>query len=125
MRIESKTVREDAHVYINFGWQHTEDVRKGSGPRKHTEHVLVRDLDMPNYDEIKELENEYLTLKSQIQRYEPIDPTIGFLLFVLLMFPFFIYYGFKKKQKEEINDHNTKIKIKMAHILKSAKELIK
>lgn len=124
MNIETKTVRGDFSEYLFFGWKHTEEIR--SERRHHyTEHVLARDLDMPNHKLISALEAKYFRLKSNMQTYHPITETPeSFLLLLLFVFPFLIYWIFKANQKEKIQKNNDDLKLQMNNVLKEVRTLI-
>lgn len=124
MNIETKTTREDTSEYEKFGWKHTEDTRRRTGPVHHIEHILARDKDMKNYRSIKTLEDKYFALKEQKQTYKPIDGGTCFMLFLLLLIPGFIYISYKTKQKENIEYQNKCIQVKMDAILKEVKPLL-
>ena len=124
MNIETKSVRGDVTDYIYFGWKHTEDTRVRGGRAGHTEHILARDKDMPNYSLIKALETKYFALKSSIKSYTPIDGGTCFLLFLALFLPGVIYVAYKSIQKSKIDEHNVPIEMEMRKIITEVKELV-
>lgn len=124
MNIETKTVEYGIDEYLKFGWSHTEDRKHSSGRSYYTEHILARDKDMPNYKRIKELEDEYFGLKRQIKGYSSMDLYWCFILFLLMVFPFFIYWGYKANQKQKREEHDKNIKKKMDEVLKEVATLL-
>lgn len=124
MNIETKTVREDTTELEKFGWKHTEDTRVRSGRLIHTEHILARDKDMPNYRLIAALEAKYFSLKTQKKAYKPMDRTWGFVAFLLFVVPFILYAVIKNSQKRKIAEHNASIQKRMNDILKEVEPLL-
>ena len=124
MNIETKTVRGDTAEYEKFGWKHTEDTRVRSGRTHHTEHILARDKDMPNYRLIAALDTKSFSLKSQKKTYEPMDPLWGIVTFLLFVIPFVIYAVVKSSQKRSIAEHNANIQRQMNDILKEVAPLL-
>ena len=124
MNIETKTVVGDTAEYEKFGWEHTEDARVGNGRSHHTEHILARDKDMPNYRLIAALDTKYFSLKSQKKTYEPMDPFWGIVAFFLFVIPFVIYAAVKSSQKRSIDEHNANIQRQMNDILKEVAPLL-
>lgn len=106
-----------------FGWQDTQEVSCGSRSR-HTETILARDTNMPNYLEIKKLESEFNTCKSGLKKYEPADPLNCILFFCLLVFPLVIYLIYKSEQKEKIESNNLVLISRMNQLKTRAKELL-
>lgn len=124
MNIETKTVREDPKDYLYFGWKHTEDTRVRTGKARHTEHILARDKDMPNYKLISALEKKYFTLRSMKKSCSPIDGGLCFILFVCLIFPGIIYLIFKVAEQSRIDNYNSPLEREMREILIEVKKLI-
>ena len=124
MNIETKTVRRDVEDYVKFGWKHTEDTRVRHGRTHHTEHILARDKDMPNYRLVTALETKYFSLKSQLKIYQPMDPLWGIVAFLCFIIPFIIYFAVKSKQKSDIEAHNANIRRQMSEVLKEVAPLI-
>lgn len=124
MNIETKSVAGDISIYLKFGWKHTEDTHGRHGPHYRTRHVLARDKDNPNYRLLAALEQKYFALKGQLKTYEPMDPLISILLFLLLILPFVFYANVKLTQKQEVEAHNAKIKAQMDKVLKEAAPLL-
>lgn len=121
MNIETKTASQrDIEDYEKFGWKHTEDVRRS----RTTMHVLARDKDMPNHRLIAALEEKYFALKAKMKTYEKMSASTSFLLFLLLVVPFLLYWGFKFLQKRSINKHNEKLQVQMDAILNEVKPLL-
>jgi hypothetical protein len=124
MNIESKCVSTEVSEYLNFGWEHTEDVEKRYGRTSHTEHVLVRDKGMPNYDLLKAYEEKYFNLKSQKRVYQEAEASTVILLFFLLIIPMVIYLAYKSKQKSDIAENNLYLDKEMKKVVEEAKELL-
>lgn len=124
MNIETKTVKNDVTEYEKFGWKHTEDASRGTGPCHRTVKILARDKDMKNYQKIKALEDKYFSLKTQKRTYNPVDPSICIILFILFLIPGFIYVYYKDKQKQSIEYENKRIQSQMDLILKQVKPLL-
>ena len=112
-------------VYESFGWQYTQDVRRG----RSSYNLLARDMDMPNYPLIKALDDKYFALKAQKKVYtpiyeEPINFLVMFLLLISFVIPLVIYLLFKGRQKARIQDHNAELEREMENILKEARSLL-
>lgn len=124
MALETKLVREEVFEYLNFGWVHTEDTSVRSGRSSHTEHVLARDTNRPNYRLIVALERKYFALRSQLKTYQPMDGWLSVLLFLLFIVPFVLYLLIKQFQKTNIEEHNAEIRRQMRKVLDEVKPLV-
>ncbi len=124
MNIETKIVRKDVPDYAKFGWKQTGTTKSG-GRARHTEYVLSRDKDMPNYRLILALENKYFSLKSQLKTYSEVDIGTAIVLFLLFVLPFVIYIGFKMHQKWEVDANNSTILSKMKDVEKEVAPLLR
>lgn len=124
MNIETKSVRGDVADYLKFGWKHTDDHSVRSGRTAHTEHILARDKDMPNYRLIAALESKYFGLKASLKTYNPMDPLMGFLAFLIFIFPFIIYALVKRSQKQKIQAWNGQVRRKMNVIVAEVEPLL-
>lgn len=124
MSIETKEVRNSVSIYEKFGWKVKEEKRVGHAKHHHTVYVLVRDDDMPHYDELVSLENKYFSLKSKIQTYDPVAPVYVIITFIFFIFPLFIYLYIKHSQKKEIEEKNNQINKQMQDILLEAEKLL-
>ena len=124
MNIETKTVRDSVYEYEKFGWKHTEDTSVRHGPTHHTEHVLARDKDMPNYQLITTLEQKYFSLRSRRLAYTPMDPMWGVVTFLLFIVPFVVYACVKNSQKKRVQTYNAYIQKQMSDILAEVKTLL-
>ena len=124
MNIETKTIRGDVSDYLEFGWKHTEDKTVRHGPHHHTEHILARDKDMPNYRLISALEAKYFSLASKKRTYQPMDPLWGIVAFVCLIIPFIIYAAVKSSEKKEIERNNAALQRQMDKILEEVAPLL-
>ena len=118
MNIETKHVRGNYNDYRYFGWSFKEDVRVRHGKHHVTEHVLVRDRDIENYQYLRVQEQRYFALKAEKKYYEPIDPFICLIALLLGILPGVIYIALKSNQKANIEAHNNKIQLQMNTIIK-------
>ncbi len=123
MNIETITVRRDVADYEKFGWKQT-DTRRTGGRARRTEYILARDKDRANYRLIATLERKYFSLKAQLKTYQPIEPEIALLCFVLLVIPLFIYLGVKYHQKQEVMANNRTILEEMKKVEKEVAPLL-
>ncbi len=135
MNIETKEVHlgwsengereRNLKVYESFGWKYTQDVHRG----RSSYNLLARDMDMPSYATIKELEDKYFALKAKKKVYNPIyDEPINFLLMFLLLLlfvlPLILYLVFKAHQKARIKEHNDILEHQMEELRKQASALL-
>lgn len=109
---------------VKFGWQHTEDTQVHSGRGTTLAYVLVRDKDMPNYQKLVELEQEYLHLKLQKKTYNRIDGGWCLVAFLCFIVPGVLYVVLKSRQKRNIQKHNEEIQRQMNEVLSQAKALL-
>ena len=123
MNIETKAVTDDFRDYLNFKWEHTEDVSERHGRLHRTKHILARDKDMPNYREYLELERKYFSLKSQIKKREEVDVSTAFILFLLLIIPGVIYLIYKSNKNAQIDERNQYLRGQMSKILFDVKKI--
>ena len=135
MNIETKEVyiswsengerERNLKVYESFGWKYTQDVHRG----RSSYNLLARDMDMPSYAAIKELEDKYFALEAKKKVYNPIyDEPINFLLMFLLLLlfvlPLILYLLFKANQKARIKEHNDILEHQMEELRKQASALL-
>ncbi len=100
MNIETKQVRNDIDVYLNFGWEKNSEVVIRHAKHHHKEYVSVRYKDMPHYDKLVNLEERYFPLKKKLQNYEPIEFIYAFITFIFFVSPIFIYIAIKSNEKK-------------------------
>lgn len=117
MNVETKAVRNDVKEYEKFGWKCNEEKRAGHARHHYREYILVRDKDIPNYDQISSLERKYFSAKSQLQTYEPMDPIYGVVTFLCFIIPFVVYAVFKNNQKKKVEAHNAAVHKRMDGVL--------
>ena len=135
MNIETKEVHlgwsengereRNLKVYESFGWKYTQDVHRV----RSSYNLLARDMDMPSYAAIKELEDKYFALQAKKKVYNPIyDEPINFLLMFLLLLlfvlPLILYLAFKANQKARIKEHNDILEHQMEELRKQASALL-
>ncbi len=108
-----------------FGWQVTETKTEFAGELLIGYQVFARDKDMPNYNELLELEKEYEKTRNQMAIYDEIDPTIACILFFLLIIPGIIYICYKSNQKNTIEEQNKPYLKAMKDIVEKAKAINK
>ena len=129
MNIERKEVTGPYAEYEKFGWKvigQKEVIhhRTRGRTRKNTVYLLSRDKDMKNYSGIVQCENAYFSAKTRLKKYEPIDPLICLLTFLILVIPGIIYVAFKTYQKNKIYEFNNNIVRNLKGYEKRAKELM-
>ena len=111
---------EDIPALKKFGWRYAEEFsdlpQEISSPSK----FLARDKDMPNYELILALENKYFATKNKIVTYEPANPFIIIILFVIGLLPGVLYLLFKSNEKNEYDSYNSKLKKEMESIAQEA-----
>ena len=126
MNIETMTLggAVDARDYIYFGWQHTKDEYHRSGRSSWMSRIFARDMDMPNYKSIAELERKYFALKGQKKTYEPISVKWCFVALLCFLVPGIIYIAVKVNQKKRIREHNEQLQKQMDAVLALVKPLL-
>lgn len=112
---------EQIALMKKFGWEYTEDRRYG---RSGYHAVYARDKDMPNYRLVAALEEKYFRLDGQKKYYQPADPWICILLFVLFIIPLVFYLWFKSDQKQKYADFNAGLERQKNEILKEVSTLV-
>ncbi|MDE7163822.1 MAG: hypothetical protein K2O04_00140 [Clostridiales bacterium] len=132
MNIETKVVEAYSYSsfdgskeeYLKFGWTHTEDTQVHRGRGYKPAYVLARDKDMPNYNALTQLENEYFHLKHSKKTYNSMEWDNILLAFALFIIPGIIYVAVKLNQKKKIEEHNAEIQRQMNAVVSKAKPLL-
>ncbi|MCR5308453.1 MAG: hypothetical protein K6E24_05615 [bacterium] len=105
-----------------FGWNFIKEDSKPSGRGRYHFLVYGRDTDMPHYEELKQLEDEYNDVKKEIDLWDMEWETFGILL-LLLIIPGIVYLVFTLNQRSKIWNNNMKCDEKMDEIVQKAKEI--
>lgn len=124
MTIETKEVSESlCEEYCYFGWQFSQTVRRGGRGTHRNRAILVRNEDMLHYDEIRRLETEYMSLRSELKEYTRPDFSTYAVLFLLFIIPGILFSVYQSKKKSRIEEQNEEIKGKMDDIRRKAEAL--
>lgn len=126
MNVETIVTRADPTEYYGFGWQKTgtNEYHVGRSHLRREETILSRDKDMEHYDLICALEKKYFAAKDSKKYYEPIDPWIVILCFLLFVIPGVIYLVVKNNQYQDVIEWNVRASNIMESCLKEAKTLL-
>lgn len=120
MTIETKEVRQGEYPdYLKFGWQFSQTTKH----RGRTCAILIRNTDMPHYQEIKVCENKYMTAKSQLLTYERPDSVEYGLLYLLFIIPGIIFTMYQNAKKKDIEEHNARLRKTMSLALSKLNEI--
>lgn len=103
-----------------FGWQKVEKVTRDGKDYQ----VITRDTDMPNYEQLKTLEEKYIVARNSVGVYEEPDSFLVFLLFLLFVFPGILYLVKKSKDKKEIALNNQRQKEIMIQLVSEGRKLL-
>lgn len=116
----------DNEGYINdlsfFGWKDIEKNKEIINKKKVIYHIISRDTDIPNYSNLRNLEEEYEKLKKELTPYPKSNPFTVFILCCLIL-PIFTYYFWLDSKIKAVNAQNEPYYFKMKEILDKAKEL--
>lgn len=115
---------EDMAARRKFGWKNAEDFPDFPQEISNKAKYLARDKDMPNYELIAALEKKYYATKGKLLTYEPANPFIVIILFLLGLLPLIVYLVYKSSQKNECSDYNFKIRREMDSISQEASLLL-
>ena len=124
MTFETEQVRQYDEK-VKFGWKLMGSESKRHGPHHYTVYNISRDMDMPNYDRITYLENQYYAERAKLRYYSPVDAGLAFALFVFLIIPGVIYVTYKARQKDDIQTMNKLHHKKMDEFVEEARQLLK
>ena len=103
-----------------FGWQKVEKVTRDGKDYQ----VLTRDTNLPNYEQLKSLEEKYNAARQNADAYEEANPFITFLLFILFIFPGVLYLVKKAKEKKTILANNKKQEEIMEQCVSAGRKLL-
>lgn len=121
MTIETKEVRQEAYAdYLKFGWQFSQTTKH----RGRAYAILVRNKDIPHYNEIKHLEDKYMRAKSQLVTYERPDSVEYGLLYLLFIIPGIIFTVYQNAKKKSIEENNASLRKTMRMTLSEVQKLL-
>ena len=89
-----------------FGWQPTQESTERHGRTTSHYQIMARETSMEHYNELRKLEIEYESAKSQIKSYNSMEFTTVLLLLLIFIIPGVIYSAYKTNQKNSINENN-------------------
>jgi len=82
---------DECHNYIQdmtaFGWQPTQESTERHGRTTSHYQIMARETSMEHYNELRKLESEYESAKSQIKSYNSMEFTTVLLFLVLFTLP--------------------------------------
>jgi len=84
---------------------------------------MARETSMEHYNELRKLESEYESAKSQIKSYNSMEFTTVLLLLLIFIIPGVIYIAYKTIQKNSINENNQNCRSRMQKAVTDAKRL--
>ena len=119
---------EESMKYIDdltaFGWQKTQTAVQRHGRTSSNYQIFARETTMPNYEQIKDLEDKYETAKNSFKHYERASISTAFLLLLLFILPGVLYIVYKTTKKNAINDNNQRQKEIMEQSVAEARKLL-
>ena len=104
-----------------FGWVETEVVTVGMSEYS----ILERNIKMPNYRRIKQLDEKYFELKNQKVREERFSLANFFTFLLFFIVPGLLYIAYKIYRKKAIRNYNNNIQKQMDDIVLEAYKLQK
>lgn len=118
----------DKHLkeLLNFGYEIIDEEcykKVNGGWRKYT--ILARTSMIPNHDKLCALEKEYEMLRKSKKEVPHANGWVAFFLFLVFLFPGFIYLSKKKKEKNAVIEENKHSEERIARILDQAWGLVK
>lgn len=122
---------DECHNYIQdmtaFGWQPTQEITEshGGGRGRSTSHyqIMARETSMEHYNELRKLESQYESAKSQIKSYNSMEFTTVLLLLLIFIIPGVIYIAYKTNQKKFINENNQNCRSIMQKAVADARKI--
>lgn len=106
-----------------FGWK-GEDKRIIVSPSSsNTQITFVRDRDMPNYEKLASLQNDYESVEKSRENEPEYDPTILVVAFLIVVIPGLIYILYKQIQRKKVKERNESREKIMQDILNQAQPL--
>jgi hypothetical protein len=117
-RMEAVKGSEDSYIdrYYPFGWRFDHEYTRRFGRTNVTYVALVRDKDMPLYDDIVKLEREY----QEILQTKKDTNEFSFLLFIILslffVIPGIVYLGYFLSERASIREANKRKDLRMSEL---------
>ena len=108
---------------LAFGWQKTQTVEQRHGRFNSNYQILARETTMPDYQQLKTLEDQYEAAKENIQHYEKASISTAFLLLLLFILPGVLYIVYKTTKKNSIMANNQEQKEIMKRCVADARRL--
>ena len=109
---------------IAFGWQKTQTCEQRHGKTHSNYQILARETTMPNYEQIKALEDKYEAAKGNIKYYEKASASTAFLLLLIFILPGVLYIVYKTNKKNSIVNNNQQQEEIMKQCVADAKKLL-
>ena len=123
-----RQIHEEGIKYVEdliaFGWQKTQTAEQRHGRTTSNYQILARETSIPNYEQLKALEERYESAKAAIKYYEKASFSTALLLLLLLIVPGVLYIVYKTNKKNSIKANNLQQKETMKQCVADARKIL-